>query len=66
MGKLRKESSEQKPDKNTDLFGRVAQIIEESRASVVRSVNHTMLTAYWLIGKEIVEEIQQGQERAEY
>jgi hypothetical protein len=52
--------------KGSDIFERVAQIIETSRAGVVRSVNHAMLTAYWLIGREIVEELQKGDERAEY
>lgn len=49
-----------------DLFGRVVSILEQARANVVRSVNNNMVIAYWLIGREIVQEIQGGDERAEY
>ena len=66
MGTLKKESGECKTDKNTDLFGRVASILDYARANTVRAINHNMLIAYWLIGREIVEELQQGDERAEY
>jgi len=48
------------------LFDRVASILEEARANVVRSVNANMVLAYWLIGREIVLELQAGDERAEY
>jgi predicted nuclease of restriction endonuclease-like (RecB) superfamily len=48
------------------LFGRVASILEQSRSNVVRSVNSNMVLAYWLIGREIVQELQGGDERAEY
>jgi len=49
-----------------DLFHRVVSILEQARANVVRSVNNNMVIAYWLIGREIVQEIQGGDERAEY
>jgi predicted nuclease of restriction endonuclease-like (RecB) superfamily len=48
------------------LFGRVAAILEQARSNVVRTVNTTMVTAYWLIGREIVQAIQGGRKRAEY
>lgn len=48
------------------LFGRVVAILEEARGNVVRSVNTNMVLAYWLIGREIVQEVQGGEERAEY
>ena len=32
----------------------------------VRSVNYNMVLAYWLIGRETVQELQAGEERAEY
>jgi len=48
------------------LFERVARILDEARASVVRSVNSTMVMAYWQIGREIVETLQGGDPRAEY
>ena len=48
------------------LFGRVVSILEQTRGNVVRAVNTNMVLAYWLIGREIVEELQGGVERAEY
>ncbi len=53
--------------KNPDeLFGRVVAILDQARGNVVRAVNSNMVLAYWLIGREIVQEIQGGEERAEY
>lgn len=49
-----------------DLFDRVVSILEQARANVVRAVNNNMVIAYWLIGREIVQEIQGGEQRAEY
>jgi hypothetical protein len=37
------------------LFERVITILEEARGNVVRAVNTHMVTAYWLIGREIVQ-----------
>jgi hypothetical protein len=48
------------------LFDRVVAILENARVRVSRTVNSEMVVAYWLIGREIVEEEQQGAERAEY
>jgi predicted nuclease of restriction endonuclease-like (RecB) superfamily len=48
------------------LFDRVAAILEEARANVVRTVNTRMVVAYWLIGREIVQEEQGGKKRAGY
>jgi predicted nuclease of restriction endonuclease-like (RecB) superfamily len=59
------ELSPMKPE-GDDLFDRVVSILEQARANVVRSVNNNMVIAYWLIGREIVQEIQGGDERAEY
>ena len=48
------------------LFDRVVSILESARSNVLRSVNSNMVTAYWLIGQEIVESIQDGSQRAQY
>jgi len=48
------------------LFDRVASILDQARANAVRSINNQMIIAYWLIGREIVQELQRGDERAEY
>lgn len=49
-----------------DLFDRVASILEQARKNVARSVNSNMVLAYWLIGREIVQEVQKGSPRADY
>ena len=51
---------------NGDLFDRVAFILDQAQANVVRSVNNQMVIAYWLIGREIVQAAQGGDERAKY
>jgi predicted nuclease of restriction endonuclease-like (RecB) superfamily len=48
------------------LFHRVVSILEQARGNVIRAVNSSMVMAYWLIGREIVQELQGGEERAEY
>lgn len=48
------------------LYNTINQIIEEARNTVYRTANFTMVQAYWNIGKTIVEEEQNGKERAEY
>jgi len=48
------------------LYNKVSNHINTARQSVHRSINTAMVKAYWLIGKEIVEEEQNGKERAEY
>lgn len=49
-----------------DIFLDIKNIIELSRKKIVSSINSTMTTTYFLIGKRIVEEEQNGVERAEY
>ena len=48
------------------LFDRVASIVDKTREEIARAVNNRMVVACWLIGREIVEEIQEGEERAGY
>lgn len=48
------------------LFQRVVSILEQARSNVVRLVNANMVVAYWLIGREIVQAVQGGEDRAEY
>ena len=40
--------------------------MDEARSGVVRSINSGMVAAYWLVGREIVRELQGGDDRAEY
>ena len=44
----------------------VAEILRAARSNAYRAVNFTMVEAYWNVGRMIVEEEQQGKERAEY
>jgi predicted nuclease of restriction endonuclease-like (RecB) superfamily len=53
-------------ERDADLYSRVAEILEQARAQVARTVNTTMVNAYWLIGREIVEVEQAGASRATY
>jgi len=48
------------------LFRRVVTILEEARSRATCSVNHEMVLAYWLIGREITERKQGGRARAAY
>jgi predicted nuclease of restriction endonuclease-like (RecB) superfamily len=44
----------------------IKDIVRKARYNVVRTINSEMLTAYYEIGKRIVEEEQKGSSRAEY
>lgn len=48
------------------LFERVVAILEAARKQVARTVNSSMVYAYWQIGREIIEVEQHGAERANY
>lgn len=48
------------------LIAEIRQIINQSRESAARSINHTLTLMYWQIGHTIVEDEQQGKERAGY
>ena len=63
MNKSKRKIAVKKPDA---IFGRVVSILEQARGNVVRAVNTNMVLVYWLIGREIVQELQGGKGRAEY
>jgi hypothetical protein len=50
----------------TFFYTEIKQIIKEARAKAYNAVNYAMVEAYWLIGRRIVEEIQNGEHRANY
>jgi len=52
-------------DINT-LYDTINKIIEDARNMVYRTANFAMVKSYWHIGKVIVEEEQNGKERAKY
>lgn len=51
---------------DTDLISRIREIWDTARQQAVRSVNSAHVCANWLIGKQIVEAEQGGEQRAEY
>ena len=52
--------------KSSPVYERILEILKSARTTVARSVNTTQVVAYWLIGREIVEEEQKGRKRAGY
>lgn len=54
------------PSRANSLYQKVSAHIDNARQVVQRSIDLNMIKAYWLIGRDIVEEEQHGHERAEY
>ena len=52
--------------KNNNFIDDIRTLINEARKQVVHTVNTVMVATYWEIGRRIVEEEQNGKERAEY
>jgi DUF1016 N-terminal domain len=50
----------------SDFYQSVAEVLRAARSNAYRAVNFVMVEAYWSVGRMIVEEEQQGKERAEY
>jgi F0F1-type ATP synthase membrane subunit b/b' len=44
----------------------IKQILNNARKKAYSAVNTAMIEAYWLVGKRIVEEEQNGNKRANY
>jgi len=55
-----------KPVKNDDLYLNIKNILQGARDNAYRQVNFIMVEAYWSIGQQIVEEEQNGKDRAKY
>ena len=51
---------------HVDLYGAIRQVLETARQSAYKAVNFAMVQAYWQIGRLIVEDEQNGENRAEY
>lgn len=49
-----------------NLYYKVSELLKQAQSNVVQTVNKTMVTTYFEIGRMIVEEEQKGKERAEY
>ncbi len=48
------------------LYIKIQQLIQTARDKVYKAANFEMVKTYWEIGKRIVKQEQQGEERAEY
>lgn len=64
--KLTKQSNDVAPHGYDTLLVDISHVIEEARHAVARSVNAVITTTYWLVGRRIVEQEQQGVARAAY
>ena len=51
---------------NNPFYQSIRQIILESRKKITQTINIGMVETYWLVGKHIVKEEQNGKHRAEY
>jgi predicted nuclease of restriction endonuclease-like (RecB) superfamily len=49
-----------------EFYDSIAEVLRSARSNAYRAVNFVMVEAYWSVGRMIVEEEQQGKERAEY
>ncbi len=49
-----------------EIFSDIKNILNQARQRAYQTINLAMVQAYWLIGKRIVEEDQQGEARAIY
>lgn len=53
-------------NKNEQFYTEIRQIIETARTNAIRSIDFSRVQMYWLLGKRIFEEEQQGKDRADY
>ena len=49
-----------------EILNDIQTILRQARQKAYHNINIAMVSAYWLIGKHIVEDDQQGQNRAVY
>lgn len=66
ISKSDENTSEMKKVTNKNLYSKIAELLQTARQTVVRNINQTMVYTYFEIGRMIVEDEQQGKERAEY
>jgi hypothetical protein len=53
-------------DSINDIVSDIKDLIQRAQAQAVKAVEHHRVLLYWQIGQRIVEEEQQGKERADY
>ena len=64
MGEIDK--SNQTLSNSSHLFAEIREVLVTARRTAYKAVNFAMVTAYWNVGRLIVEDEQQGNTRAEY
>lgn len=52
--------------RDADFIVEIKQIINKARQKAYAAINSAMIEAYWQLGKRIVEQEQQGKDRADY
>ena len=55
-----------KPAVNTSFYTQIVDLLKSARKNVLRAVNRTMVLTYFEVGRMIVEEEQNGKDRADY
>ena len=63
---MSKELDKRDDSLDNKLYNRIEELIELARQKVVSVVNLTMVHTYFEVGRMIVEDEQQGKDRAEY
>lgn len=53
-------------DLNKSFYAQIVELLQSSREKVIYTINQTMVTSYFQIGKMVIEEEQNGNERAKY
>lgn len=56
----------QKISNAEDLYVAIASVLNETRSHISRAVNSSIVSAYWSIGKYLIDFEQNGRERAKY
>ncbi len=60
------EKDSRTPIYNSDFIREIKRIVTQARQKAYSAINSAMVEAYWQMGKRIVEQEQQGKERADY
>ncbi|MBK9460830.1 MAG: hypothetical protein IPN94_15725 [Sphingobacteriales bacterium] len=55
-----------KNDLTTNFIAEIKSILQNARVKTYTAINAAMVNAYWQMGKRIVDEEQQGKEKATY
>lgn len=53
-------------EQNSHFYTAIKELLHNARNRVYQTINTTMTQTYWEIGRRVVEEEQNGQQRAEY